>query len=42
MPLQIDRIAGEAASVLLVALAGCLLAVPTVALAGFGLLAFLG
>ena len=39
MSLEINRTAGEVASWLMVTVAGCLLSVPTLALAGFGLLA---
>ena len=42
MPVEMDHVVGEAMSWLVVSLAGCLLAVPTVALVGFGLLAVVG
>lgn len=42
MPVEMDQVVGEAVSWLVVSVAGCFLAVPTLALIGFGLLAVLG
>ncbi len=42
MPTELDQTVGEAVTCLIVGLAGCFLAVPALALAGFGILAVLG
>ena len=42
MPVEMDHVVGEALSWLLVGLAGFLLAVPTLAMVGFGLLVVVG
>lgn len=42
MPTDLDQTVGEAVAGLIVSLAGCFLAVPALALVGFGILAVLG